>query len=171
MSAVVQENQMVETFQEIQSAALPRPAIDSKPLAGGEFTLKFALTPGMITMIAAPVTVLVTMVMGWVLLRSMGQAIFAREMTAAAIVNTAGGMLSALPLFLLMKRGIQSIARAGLMGIALRVGAIMMGLVLTIGPGWGLARMPLVYWVLGLYFPMLMVETATVAWLSHKARH
>ena len=41
----------------------------------------------------------------------------------------------------------------------------------AMGPGWGLERHPLVYWVLGFYFPLLMVETAIVGWLSHKARH
>jgi hypothetical protein len=31
--------------------------------------------------------------------------------------------------------------------------------------------MPLVYWVLAHYFPLLIVETAIVGWLSHKVKH
>ena len=38
-------------------------------------------------------------------------------------------------------------------------------------PAWGLTRMPLVWWTMGFYFPMLIVETAVVAWLSNKAQH
>jgi hypothetical protein len=42
---------------------------------------------------------------------------------------------------------------------------------MAIAPGWGLAKMPTIYWVLTFYFPLLTVETASVAWLSHKAAH
>jgi hypothetical protein len=38
-------------------------------------------------------------------------------------------------------------------------------------PAWGLERMTLVYWVMAYYFPLLMVETAVVAWLANKAKH
>ena len=63
------------------------------------------------------------------------------------------------------------IAGADLLGIAVRCGSILLLLMLAMGPGWGLARMPLVYWVFAYYFPLLSVETGVVAWLSNKAKH
>ena len=172
MSAIAQQTEIVDTIETAQgSASSSQSAIESKPLAGGEVTIKLALTPGMITMLVAPLTVLVTMLLAWVPLKSLGMPVYPHEMSAAAIVNTVGGMLAALPMFLLMNRGAKAIAQAGILGIVVRVGSILMGMVLAGAGGWGLDRMTLVYWVLGFYFPMLMVETATVAWLSHKARH
>jgi hypothetical protein len=152
------------------SRAVPQgPAIDSTPLAGGQVNIKIALTPGMITLLASPATVLVVMLVGWVLLTSVGMPVFAKEMVGGGTVITLGGILASLPLFLLMKRGAQAIAQAAILGIAVRMGSVLMGLLLAMGPGWGLSKMPLVYWVLGFYFPLLIVETAIVGWLSHKA--
>src|SRR4051812_35626372 len=48
------------------------PAIEDKPLVGGEINIKLALSPGMITLLAAPACVLVTMVVGWILLKTAG---------------------------------------------------------------------------------------------------
>src|SRR4051812_37863485 len=103
MTAVLQDKTMATTIE----AAQVRSAIESKPVAGGEVTIKLALTPGMMLMLAAPATVLVSMVLGWVLLTSVGLPVFAREMSAGAIVNTVGGMVAALPLFLLMNKGVK----------------------------------------------------------------
>jgi hypothetical protein len=170
MSALTQENEIVQTVATAQRA--PKgDAIDSKPLAGGEVTIKLAITPGMITLIASPITVLATMLAGVILVTSVGFPIHPREMLGGAIVTTLGGLLSALPLFLLMRRGALAIAQGAIFGIAIRIGSTLFGLMLAMGPGWGLAKMPLVYWVLGFYFPLLFVETAIVGWLSHKAKH
>jgi hypothetical protein len=111
------------------------------------------------------------MLVGFVLVKSVGLPLYGKEMVGGAIVSILGGILAALPVFLLMKRGAQAIAQGAIFGIAVRIGSILLGLMLAMGPGWGLERMPLVYWVLGFYFPLLMVETAIVGWLSHKARH
>jgi hypothetical protein len=173
MSALSQRNEVLQKVSAAQAtaAAIRGPAIDSTPLAGGEVTIKVAITPGMITLIASPATVLVTMLAGWVILTSLGQPVFAKEMLGGAIVITLGGVLASMPVFLLMKRGAQAIAQGAILGIAIRIGSVLMGLMLAMGPGWGLAKMPLVYWVLGYYFPLLIVETAIVGWLSHKVKH
>jgi hypothetical protein len=173
MSALVQKNEVIQqvaTAQAVKPAA-HGPAIDSTPLAGGPVIIKIALTPGMITLAASPACVLVTMLVGWVLLTSLGMPLFAREMIAGGIVITLGGIMASMPIFLLMKRGAQAIAQGALLGIAIRIGSILMGLMLAMGPGWGHAKMPLVYWILGYYFPLLIVETAIVGWLSHKVKH
>jgi hypothetical protein len=36
---------------------------------------------------------------------------------------------------------------------------------------WGLTRLILAYWVIGFYFPMLIVEATVVAWLARKATY
>ncbi len=109
------------------------PAIENKPLVGAEVVIKLSLSPGMVTLMAAPVAVLTTMLLGWLALRTLGMPIFASEMFAGAIVSAVGGMFAALPLFILMKKGAQVIAQAGILGIALRIGATLMGLLIA-GP-------------------------------------
>ncbi len=170
MTAVMNQSEMIETVQaaRVHPAALG-PAIDSKPLVGSEVTIKLALSPAMITLIVAPATVLVTMLAGWIILTSFAIPVHIPEMIAGGIVNAVGGMLAAIPLFLLMKRGAQAIAQAALLGIAVRCAAILMGLIMALGPGWGLGHMILAYWILGYYFPLLIVETSIVGWLCHKA--
>jgi len=174
MTALSQENVALRNVTAAHAPAASgasAPAIDSKPLAGGQVTIKLAITPGMITLVASPLTVLATMLAGFVLVTSAGIPLFPREMLGAAIVNTVGGILAALPLFLLMKRGAQAIAQGAIFGVAVRIASILLGLILAMGPGWHLDRMPLVYWVLAYYFPLLIVETSIVGWLSHKAKH
>ncbi|HUO10162.1 MAG TPA: hypothetical protein VM008_17785 [Phycisphaerae bacterium] len=146
------------------------PAIDSRPVLGKSVTIQIGLTPGNVTLFAAPVTVLATMAVGYILLTSLGIPLYAHEMLAGAIVSAIGGMLAAIPLFLFMNKGAQAIAQSGILSIAVRCGMILMGMILALSPAWGLAKMPFVYWVLGYYFPMLIVETAIVAWLSMKAK-
>ena len=122
-----------------------------------------------ITILTAPATVLLTILLGWLLLTSFGWPLHTREMTAAAIVNTAGGMLAALPLCLMMHHGVLAIMRAWTIGQAVRIGVIFFGILLASGSGWGMAKMPLIYWALACYFPLLAAETATAVWLSRKA--
>ena len=110
------------------------------------------------------------MVAAWVLLTSTGLPAYAKEMFAGAIVSAVGGMFASIPLFVLMGKGAQMIAKAGIMSIGLRCSVVLFGMILALQPAWGLAKMPFVYWVLGYYFPILMVETALVAWLSVKAK-
>jgi hypothetical protein len=177
MAIAIEQPEVLKSMQAAMNATVPvkpapvGPAIENKPLVGAEINIRLSLSPGMVTLIAAPVSVLITMLVGWLMLTTVGMPIFAGEMVAGAIVNTVGGIFAALPLFILMKRGAVAIAQAGILGIALRIGAILMGMLIAGAPAWGLSRMPLVYWVMGYYFPLLMVETAVVAWLSNKAKH
>lgn len=177
VSVAVEQPEIIRAMQETL-AAVPKPrplpttpAVDGKPLVGGEINIRIAFSPGMITLLAAPVTVAVTMVLAWVLLKTAGMPISVGEMTGGAIVNVLGGVAASLPLFILMKRGAAAIAQAGILGIALRCGTVLMGLLIASAKPWGLHQMTLVYWVMGFYFPLLMAETAVVAWLSNKAKH
>ena len=178
MSAITLEQpEVIRNMQEVL-AQVPAPkavptgdAVDSKPLIGGEINIHIAFSPGMITLLSAPVTVLVTMLLGWLMLKTAGMPVFPGEMVGAAIATVIGGVAASLPLFILMKKGAAAIAQAGILGIALRIGTVLMGLLVAGAPAWGLNRMILVYWVLGFFFPMQIVETAVVAWLSNKAKH
>src|SRR5436305_644526 len=95
--------QVLLSMQEALSAVpAPKPiptgeAVDSKPLIGGEINIHIALTPGMITLIAAPVTVLATMLMGWLALRTLGMPLYAGEMFGGAIANSLGCSATFLP--------------------------------------------------------------------------
>jgi hypothetical protein len=177
VTMAIEQSEVIKSMQAALSAAGPvrasptGPAIENKPLVGAEVTIRLSLSPGMVTLIAAPVAVLATMLVGWLVLTTAGMPIHAGEMVAGAIVNTVGGIAAALPLFILMKRGAAVIAQAGILGIALRVGTVLLGLLMAGAPAWGLERMTLVYWVMAYYFPLLMVETAVVAWLANKAKH
>jgi len=169
---VIRTMQAAMTAEVTAAPALPKgPAIDSKPLAGGEIHIRLALSPGMIVLLAAPLSVLLTSLAAWLLLTTLSQPLYVHEMFAGATVNTLGGILAALPIFWLMKKGAAAIAQAGILSIALRCGAILLGMFAAMAPAWSLDKMPLVYWVMGYYFPLLMVETAVVAWLSNKAKH
>lgn len=178
MSAIaIEQPEIIRAIQE-NLAAVPAPqpaptgeAVDSKPLVGGEINIRIALSPGMVTLVAAPVTVAITMLLGWLMLKTAGMPLHTGEMIGGAIVNVIGGFAAALPLFILMKKGASAIAQAGILGIALRCGTVLMGLLIAGATPWGLERMTLVYWVMAYYFPLLMVETAVVAWLSNKAKH
>jgi hypothetical protein len=178
MSAVaIEQSDVIKSMQAALSASAPvramptGPAIENKPIVGAEVTIKLSLSPGMVTLIAAPVTVLATMLVGWVLLKSMGMPGYAAEMLGGAIATTIGGVAAAMPMFLLMKRGVSGIAQAALLGIALRIGATLMVMMLAGTAAWGLDRTILAYWVLGFYAPMFMVESAVNIWLSNKAAH
>ena len=123
----------------------------------------------MITLFAGPVTVVVVMLVGWSVLTSFGWPVHEREMLAAGIVNAVGGVVAVLPLVRWMDHGAVAIVRASLVGIGVRMGAVLVGLWLVSGMG-GVERMALVYWALVFYFPLLAAETAVVAWLSHKVK-
>jgi hypothetical protein len=169
MTALNTSSQTLHTVA--ASRAARGPAIEQKALVGPELHIKVALTPGMVTLVAAPVTVGVVMLAGWVGLTTLGMSAFVREMIGAAIVSALGGMLASVPLFLWMKNGAEAIARAGLLSIGVRCVMILLGMCALFSPAWGLVRMPTVYWVLAFYFPLLVVETVVVAWLSQKAQH
>ena len=178
MSAIAFEQPEVIRNMQEALAQVPTPkavptgdAVDSKPLIGGEINIHLALSPGMVTLLSAPATVLVTMLLGWLMLKTVGMPVYPGEMLGGAIVNIVGGVAASIPLFILMKKGAAAIAQAGILGIALRLGTVLMAMLIAGAESWGLNRMILVYWVMGYYFPMLIVETAVVAWLSNKAKH
>jgi hypothetical protein len=95
--------------------------------------------------------------------------VYESEMLGAGIVNVAGAVLSALPVLMLMKRGVLGIMQASLLSMMVRCGVILLGLLLALGPGWGLAKMPLAIWTLCCYFPLLMTETTCLAWLTNRS--
>jgi hypothetical protein len=177
MAVALEQPDVISSMQETLAAMpVPKPlprdnAIDSTPILGTEVVIRLSLSPGMLALIAAPATVLVTMLVGWLFLKTAGLPVYAAEMFAGGIVNALGGVAASIPLFILMRKGTGAIAQAGLFGIAMRCGMILMGLMAAAQPAWGLAKMPLVWWVLGFYFPLLMAETAVVAWLANKAKH
>lgn len=177
MAVAIEQSDVMKSMQAALNEAAPArpaptgPAIENKPLVGAEVTIRLSLSPGMVTLVAAPITVLVTMLMGWLLLKTAGMPVYAAEMTGAAIASTVGGVVASLPLFILMKRGVAAIAQAGILGIALRIGATLMVMLAAGATAWGLDRTVLAYWVLAFYAPMFMVETAVIIWLSNKAKH
>jgi len=124
----------------------------------------------MITLLAAPVTVLLTMLIGGLILTSFACPLHLPEMIAAGTINALGGLLAALPLVFWMTRGADAIVRAWMAGTAIRVGVILFGLFVASGSGWALSKMPLISWTLACYFPLLAVEATTAAWLTHKVR-
>ena len=154
----------------VQKAFQSAPAIAPTPVVGTVYTIRLGLTPATIVLFSAPATVAIVMAVAWVLLTSAEFPLYANEMIAAALVSAIGGMFASLPLFVLLGKGAQMIAKAGIMSIGVRCSMVLFGMILAMQPAWGLAKMPFVYWVLAYYFPMLMVETALVAWLSVKAK-
>lgn len=167
MSALLTQTEALDAARATRGTPI---AVDSKPLVGPSITINIGVTPGTIALLSAPLSVLVTLSAAYVLLTAFQLPLFKNEMVAAAIVNTLGGMLASVPLFILMQKGAKAIAQAGILAIAIRCGVILMGLIVALAPAWQLARMPLVYWVLGFYFPMLMVETVVIAWLANRAK-
>jgi hypothetical protein len=119
------------------------------------------------TLLAAPVTVLATMLVGSVVLTVMGLPLFAGEMISGAMVNLVGGMLAAGAIIALMGKGTLGVAQAGIIGIALRCGTVLMGILMAQLLPLGMHPTILVYWAVGFYFPMLIVESALIAWLSN----
>ena len=177
MTGAIEQPEVIRSMQAALAATpVPKPlprdaAVDAKPLIGGEINIHIALSPGMITLLAAPATVLLTMLIGWFVLRTAGMPVYAGEMIGGAIANILGGVAASLPLFILMKKGAAAIAQAGILGIAMRCGTVVLGIMIAGAPAWGLSRMPLVYWVMAYYFPLMIAETFVVAWLSQKAKH
>ncbi|MGN6370518.1 MAG: hypothetical protein ACTHN5_19865 [Phycisphaerae bacterium] len=158
------------TTTRVEPLTYSKPAVDASPLVGPSLTLHIGITPANIVLFSAPATVALVMALAWIVLKSAALPLYTNEMFAAAAVSAVGGMFASIPLFVLMGKGAQMIAKAGIMSIAVRCSMVLFGMVLAMQPAWGLAKMPFVYWVLGFYFPMLIVETALVAWLSCKAK-
>jgi hypothetical protein len=177
MSVAIDQPEVLRSMQDALAqvpAAKPLPAgnaVDSKPLVGGEINIRIALSPAMLTLISAPVTVLATMLLAWLFLKTAGMPLHPAELLGGAIVNVIGGAAASIPLMILMKKGTAAIAQAGILGIALRIGTVLLAMLVAGSSAWGLDRMILVYWVMAYYFPMLIVETAVIAWLSNKAKH
>jgi hypothetical protein len=146
-------------------------AVDPRPIVGPEITLRIGLTPALITLTAAPITVLLTMLLAWFLLKTLAIPLHAPEMLAAALINGLAGIAAALPLLLRMKRGAIALAQAGLIAIGIRMGLVLLGLIAAIAPAWHLDREPLILWVIAFYFPLLITESTLVAWLIKKAKH
>ena len=126
------------------------------------------LSQRLFTLAAPFVCVLATMAVGYLVLSFTGHTVHVSEMLAGAVVNTIGGVLAAGALLKMMKNGAVGIAQAGILGIGLRCGAVLVGMLIAGIPFFGLDRSVLVYWVMGFYFPMLIVESALVAWLSNR---
>jgi len=158
-----------ELVQRMHTATATKPAIENKPIVGPEINIKIALTPGTLFLIATPLTVALTMAIGYVLLTSLTLPLMAVEMFGAAIITIVAGVLAALPAVFFMKRGVLAIIQASVLGMIIRCGALLFGLILAFSPAWGLDKMSLAYWTLGLYFPVLAAETACAVWLSSKA--
>lgn len=146
-------------------------AIDPSPIAGPQITLRIGLTPGLITLLAAPMTVLLTMLLGWVVLKTAAMPLYAPEMFAAALINALAGMAASLPLLMWMKRGAVALAQAGMIAIGIRMCVVLIALLVACAPAWQFDRMPLIVWVIAFYFPLLIVESALVAWLINRAKH
>lgn len=151
------------------ATAAPAPALEDRPLAGPVVTIRLGLTPGTIMLLAGPLAVLLVMGLGWVVLASLGLPRHVPEMIGGGIVNVVGGLLATLPVLFFMKKGVLAILQASMLAMVVRCGVILMGLMLALAPGWNLAKMPLVLWVLCLYFPLLIVETSCIAWLNNRA--
>jgi len=126
------------------------------------------LTPRSVILLAAPATVVATMMVGYLILTTAGLPLYAAEMMAGAFVNTVGGLLAAIVLMLTINKGAAGVAQAGILGIGLRCGAVLVGILMAGMAVFGLNHGALVYWVMGYYFPLLIVESALVAWLSHR---
>jgi hypothetical protein len=118
-------------------------------------------------LVAPAMTVLATILVGSVVLTVMGAPLYALEMFLSGLINLSGGLAAAMVILVMMRKGVIGVAQAGIVGIALRCGTVLMGLLLVQSSPMAMDRMVLVYWALGFYFPMLIVETALIAWLSN----
>jgi hypothetical protein len=150
----------------------PPPTPDHSELRtqNSEFILRIPLIPALLALIAAPATVLLTMLLAWILLTALAIPLHSREMLTAALINILGGIASALPLLIRMKRGAAALAVAGLIAIGIRMGVVLLALLIACAPTWHFDRTPLLLWALAFYFPLLITETALVAWLINKAK-
>ena len=159
--ALPQVQESLNTPAPAQSQAARQVERAARPAVG--LSLEF------VTLLAAPVTVLATMIVGYVVLSVAGLTLHPAEMAAGAVVNTVGGLLAAVALMRMIKKGTSGIAQAGILGIGIRCGAVIVGIMIASLPLFALDRTVLVYWVMGYYFPMLIAESMLVAWLSHRA--
>lgn len=132
------------------------------------FSIHFHLNPATVLLSMPVLAVLLTALIGFIVTASFGLKFYGREMIAAGVVAVVGGMISALPVAACWRKDALKIAQAALMGIALRVGTILLGTFLALGPGWALAKMPLTYWTLAMYFPLLAAETGVIAYISNR---
>ena len=66
----------------------------------------------LMTLLAAPVTVLVTMMVGYVVLTALRVPVHAGEMAVGACVNVVGGLLAAIAVVTKLKKGTAGIVQA-----------------------------------------------------------
>ena len=168
MSAVMNHQVVEAVARPAVRPEVAAPARENKPVAG-VITIRLAFTPGLVMLLSAPVAVGVVMALGWVVRTSFSMPLYGHEMIAGGIVNVIGGLVAAVPILIFMKKGVIAIVQATMLSMVLRCGVILMGLMLAFGPGWQLAKMPLAVWTLCCYFPLLIVETACIAWMSQKS--
>jgi hypothetical protein len=155
-----------EQLPEIIAQAIPvtREALaPSRRQAGG----LIRVSPGRVTLMAAPITVAATMLLGCGLLSFANLPIHPVEMAVGAMVNVVGGLLAGIALLGMMKRGAAGVAQAGILGIGFRCGTVLMGVLTVSCSGLALDPIILVYWVMAYYMPMLIVESMLVAWLTN----
>jgi hypothetical protein len=117
------------------------------------------------------ISVVLACILGLVVLTSLGVSSYLPEMTAAAVINALGGLMSVGALIMVAEKGAAAIARTAMAGTAIRIAGVLMGTLMAMGPGWGLQNKPLLYWVLNLYFVMLVAESWVAIWLVRRAKH
>lgn len=152
--------------ERIHEAPVSTPAKETEKHIG--FSLHFHLNPATVLLSIPVVAVLATVACGFLITASFGLNFFGREAFAASVVAIVGGVLSALPVAMSWRKDALRIAQCALVGIGLRLGTILLGTFMAMGPGWSLAKMPLAYWTLAMYFPLLAAETGVIAYISNR---
>lgn len=126
-----------------------------------------SVLPTATLLLATPLAVALTTVVGCGLLWVLGQGLHPREMTASALVSIVAGLLAVVPMVAALPKP-DAMPQAALASIGIRVAVVLGGVVLALGPAWHLQREPLVFWILGYYFPLLAAETGVMAWLFNR---
>lgn len=121
--------------------------------------------------ISPALAVAATGIVGGTILHTLGLPIHAYEMVASFIVNGVGGLLAVAMLIVVMNKGTAVIARVALLGTTLRMGGVLMGTLMALGPGWGMQKMPLMYWILVGYMVLLASESAVGVYLVRRSKH
>ncbi len=147
-------------------ATITTPSTPATQADAGMIVIKRSTVMKMILPLAPAVSIAMACLLGLVMLTSFGIASFLPEMTAAAVVNTLGGIMSIGVLLMVADKGAAVISRTALMATAIRMAGVLMGSLMAMGPGWGLHTKPLLFWVLCLYFVMLITESWVAIWLE-----
>jgi hypothetical protein len=168
MSTVNSSSEVVQVIQATLAAPVEmpvlRPARAVRPL---EITIR--VSPKAAALLAGPVAVMLVLLVAGALVRALDVPLHGAEMVAGGLMNAVGGVMAALPLVMVMHHGTTALVQAGVLGIPIRCGVILMMLCLALVPATGLDRAAVVTWTVVCYFPLLVVETAMAAWLMRKA--